>query len=46
MDSTFYFYYGIYQQWLLFNGSSPSPTTEEAKVKNVTLDEIPESFWN
>jgi len=43
MDSTYYFYCGISQQWLKTNRANEINPSEGA-TKKVTLDELPE-LW-
>jgi len=46
MDSTFYFYIGVVQQWLLANGAkrreAPADNTER---KLLTFDQLPDGYW-
>ena len=45
MDSTFYFYYGVVEQWLLANGAEKKETEVRQKSKKVYFDELPNGFW-
>jgi len=53
MDSTFYFYYGITQQWLLANGqkkkhakgNDSSNESKEQVTKVKYFDELPNNHW-
>jgi len=42
MDATFYFYYGVVEQWLLANGAEKKITREPKKV---TFDQLPNGYW-
>lgn len=44
MDSTFYFYYGVVEQWLLANGAEKKPEYKPER-KVVTFDQLPDGFW-
>ena len=48
MDSNFYFYYGVAQQWLLANGAKKKGDTnnsENEPVKVKYFDDIPDGIW-
>jgi len=46
MDSTFYFYYGIVQHWLLSNGGvKRKKVRQEKKEKVYTFDQLPDGYW-
>jgi len=48
MESTFYFYYGNVQQWLIANGAKrkSKPTTQKKEErKMLTLDQLPDGYW-
>jgi len=40
MESTFYFYYGVVEQWLLAHGAK-----KKKEIEAVTFDQLPEGFW-
>jgi hypothetical protein len=42
MDSTFYFYYGVVEQWLLANGAKKK---QDTPIKKLTFDQLPDGFW-
>ena len=49
MDSTFYFYYGNVQQWLIASGSKrkskPAAEAKKEERKILTFDQLPEGYW-
>ncbi|MCL2215766.1 MAG: hypothetical protein FWB91_01970 [Defluviitaleaceae bacterium] len=49
MDSTFYFYFGLFQQWLLSNGANrrevEATTPEKQERKILTFDQLPDGYW-
>jgi len=47
MDSTFYFYFGISQQWLIANGAKRKATkhAEAGELKLLTFDQLPDGYW-
>jgi hypothetical protein len=46
MDSNFYFYYGVAQQWLLANGAKKKESEKENKpIKVKYFDDLPSGVW-
>ncbi|MCL2197315.1 MAG: hypothetical protein FWB80_00170 [Defluviitaleaceae bacterium] len=49
MDNTFYFYYGIVQEWLRENGATPeqsTTTTQQEQPRQIyTFDQLPKGYW-
>jgi len=50
MNSNFYFYYGVAQQWLLANGAKKKSATENDKDENKPIkvryfDDLPKGVW-
>ena len=46
MDSTFYFYFGIAQQWLIANGAKRKTVkAETGERKLLTFDQLPDGYW-
>jgi len=46
MDSTFYFYYGNAEQWLLANGAKQQHAERENEpIKVKYFDDLPKGFW-
>jgi len=49
MESTFYFYYGNVQQWLIVNGAKRKGKPAAAEVveerKILTFDQLPDGYW-
>ena len=43
MDSNFYFYHGMAQQWLLANGAKKKNDNEPIKVRY--HDDLPKGVW-
>jgi len=44
MDSTFYFYYGVVEQWLITHGAKEKKY-ERKTPKKVTFDQLPIGYW-
>jgi len=38
MESTFYFYYGMVEQWLIANGA-------KKKTETIAFEELPDGYW-
>ena len=46
MDSNFYFYYGMAQQWLIANGAKrKEEKAEDAPIKVKYFDDLPRGLW-
>jgi len=47
MDSTFNFYFGIYQQWLISNGAKRKTVsvTKPEEREILTFDQLPDGYW-
>jgi len=48
MDSNFYFYYGVAQQWLLANGAKRKESTAEKEKEPIKIryfDDLPKGVW-
>ena len=46
MDSTFYFYFGIAQQWLIANGAKRKTVKPDAGERKLfTFDQLPDGYW-
>jgi len=46
MDSNFYFYYGMAQQWLLANGAKRKEEKDKKEpIKVKYFDELPPGYW-
>jgi len=46
LDSTFYYYYGLVEQWLLAHGTKRKEKIQSKEERKVlTFDELPEGFW-
>jgi hypothetical protein len=49
MDTTFYFYFGLVQQWLIANGVKQRETVivqeEKQERKLLTFDQLPDGYW-
>ena len=47
MDSNFYFYYGIAQQWLIANGAKrkEGDAGENEPIKIKYFDDLPDGIW-
>jgi len=46
MDSTFYFYFGVAQQWAINNGAKRKDVPVETTAKKVmTFDQLPDGYW-
>ena len=44
MDSTFYFFFGVTQQWLIANGAKRKAKRGEIQ-KLLTFDQLPGEYW-
>jgi len=49
MNTTFYFYFGLMQQWLIANGAKrreiETETQEKQERKLLTFDQLPDGYW-
>jgi len=48
MDSNFYFYYGVAQQWLLANGAKRKDSMEDTDKEPIKIryfDDLPAGAW-